>query len=87
MLAFKPLFLKHLWDKILTESQTSIMGCATPLVQLIARGSPLSDDETRRVVHLLAVFCSMFTLFLTTLHDSEFYGEQSGNTFLTIHLR
>lgn len=78
MLAFKPAFLRQLWEVVAAVSQTSVFGYSTPLIQLIARGSPLSSDETHRVVPLLAVFCALFTLLLTTLHDSEFYGDQPG---------
>lgn len=78
MLAFKPTFLRHLWSAIQRVSQTSVFGSATPLVNIISRGIPMTSEEAERVVPLLIVFCSLFSLLIATLHDSEFYGDDNG---------
>ncbi|XP_067007893.2 ubiquitin-protein ligase E3C [Anabrus simplex] len=77
MLAFKPTFLRHLWTAILSVSQTSLFGSATPLLQVIARGIPMIPADSERIVPLLAVFCSLFSLLIVTLHDAEFYADET----------
>lgn len=76
-LAFKPVFLKHLWTSLLSVCQISLFGGATPLLQIISRGIALTAEDTDRIVPLLAVFCSLFSLLIATLHDTEFFLEQS----------
>jgi len=77
MLAFKPAFLRHLWTAILSVCQTSLFGSATPLLQVISRGIAMSHEDSDRIVPLLAVFCSLFSLLIATLHDSEFYADDN----------
>ncbi|KYM98999.1 PREDICTED: ubiquitin-protein ligase E3C [Cyphomyrmex costatus] len=79
MLAFKPVFLKHLWISLASIRQTSLFGggTATSLLQIISRGIALSTEDTDRIVPLLAVFCSLFSLLIATLHDTEFFLEQT----------
>lgn len=48
----------------------------TPLLQVMARGSPLAPYERDTLVPLLATFCATLTAVLSTLHDSEFLGQQ-----------
>ncbi|GAB1868523.1 HECT-type E3 ubiquitin transferase [Camponotus japonicus] len=83
MLAFKPMFLKHLWTNLTSIRQTSLFGgsgaAATPLLQIISRGIALSAEDTERIVPLLAVFCSLFSLLIATLHDTEFFLEQNNS--------
>ncbi|XP_001607965.1 ubiquitin-protein ligase E3C [Nasonia vitripennis] len=78
MLAFKPAFLRQLWGTLLTVSQTSLFGGSTPYLHIISRGIALSAEDTSRIVPLLAVFCSLFSLLIATLHDTEFFIEPSG---------
>ncbi|XP_011496921.1 PREDICTED: ubiquitin-protein ligase E3C [Ceratosolen solmsi marchali] len=78
MLAFKPTFLRQLWSNLLTVSQTSLFGGSTPYLHIISRGIALSAEDTTRIVPLLAVFCSLFSLLIATLHDTEFFIEPSG---------
>jgi ubiquitin-protein ligase E3 C len=83
MLAFKPTFLRHLWTAILSVCQTSLFGSATPLLHVISRGIPMSPEDSDRIVPLLAVFCSLFSLLIATLHDSEFYADDNhGGKFI-----
>jgi len=77
MLAFKPMFLKHLWTSLVSVRQTSLFGGATPLLQIISRGIALSAEDTEKIVPLLAVFCSLFSLLIATLHDTEFFLDQT----------
>ena len=78
MLAFKPAFLRQLWSNLLAVSQTSLFGGSTPYLHIISRGIALSAEETSKIVPLLAVFCSLFSLLIATLHDTEFFIEPSG---------
>lgn len=77
MLAFKPEFLKYLWIALLSVHQTSVFGGAAPLLQVISRGIPLSAEDSKKIVPLLDVFCSLFSLLIATLHDSEFFIQES----------
>lgn len=77
MLAFKPTFIRHLWSAVQRVSQTSVFGCSTPLINIISRGIPMTSEEAEKIVPLLAVFCSLFSLFIATLHDSEFHGDEN----------
>ncbi|XP_071542676.1 ubiquitin-protein ligase E3C [Panulirus ornatus] len=47
-----------------------------PLLQVLARGSPLAPHERDTLVPLLATFCATLTAVLSTLHDSEFLRDQ-----------
>ncbi|KAK8733062.1 hypothetical protein OTU49_006739, partial [Cherax quadricarinatus] len=47
-----------------------------PLLQVLARGSPLAPYERDTLVPLLATFCATLTAVLSTLHDSELLGDQ-----------
>ncbi|KAL7306120.1 hypothetical protein TKK_0001569 [Trichogramma kaykai] len=78
MLAFKPNFLRQLWSNLLTISQTSLFGGSTPYLHIISRGIALSAEDTKKVLPLLAVFCSLFSLLIATLHDNEFFIEPNG---------
>ncbi|XP_053982366.1 ubiquitin-protein ligase E3C [Hylaeus anthracinus] len=75
MLAFKPVFLKNLWTVLLSVCQMSLFGGATPLLQIMSQGLSLSSEDTKKIVPLLAVFCSLFSLLIATLHDTEFFIE------------
>ena len=57
----------------------------TPLLQVLARGSPLAPYERDTLVPLLATFCATLTAVLSTLHDAEFLG-QSGKVFFSFIL-
>jgi len=77
MLALKPAFLRDVWSATLAAAQTSLFGEATPLLNVIARGCPTTPEDSAKIVPLLAVFCSLFTLLIITLHDAEFYPDSS----------
>ncbi|KAH0553850.1 ubiquitin-protein ligase E3C [Cotesia glomerata] len=64
MLAFKPVFLRRLWATMLSTP---------PLLQMISRGIPPSIENTKKVAPMVAVFCSLFSLLIATLHDNEFF--------------
>jgi hypothetical protein len=37
----------------------------------------MSPEDSDRIIPLLAVFCSLFSLLIATLHDSEFYADDN----------
>lgn len=76
LLALRPKLLQQLWTAILNTSQTSLFGSPTPLLNVIARGIAMTEEETERIVPQLATFCSLFSLLIATLHDAEFYNEE-----------
>ncbi|KAF7992978.1 hypothetical protein HCN44_005759 [Aphidius gifuensis] len=83
MLAFKPTFLRRLWTTLITTCQTSIFGgTSTPLVQIMSRGIAPTIEDSKNIVSLLAVFCSLFSLLIATLHDAEFFIEFKDNTMI-----
>ncbi|XP_033208401.1 ubiquitin-protein ligase E3C [Belonocnema kinseyi] len=77
MLAFKPVFLRELWNTLLSLNQISPFGGSTPLLHILSRGIALSPDDAKKIIPLLAVFCSLFSLLIATLHDTEFFVDGS----------
>ncbi|VVC25277.1 Hypothetical protein CINCED_3A008949 [Cinara cedri] len=74
-LALKAEVLQHLWKTILKTEQQSLFGpslVTTSLVTVISRGGTLAPSDFDRIVPLLATFCSLFSLLISTLHDAEF---------------
>ncbi|KAK0087468.1 hypothetical protein PV325_000909 [Microctonus aethiopoides] len=67
MLAFKPTFLRRLWSALLSPRCN---------MQLILRGIAPNYEDSMRIAPLLSVFCSLFSLLIATLHDSEFFVEE-----------
>lgn len=88
LLALRPSFLRAVWSAVLAVTQTSIFGEATPLLNVIARGVQTTPDDSVKIVPLLAVFCSLYTMLLITLHDAEFYSDQISGKIekLSIHV-
>ncbi|XP_015109716.1 ubiquitin-protein ligase E3C [Diachasma alloeum] len=81
MLAFKPEFVRRLWTALITTKQTSIFGGgSTPLVQIMSRGIAPTAEDSKNIASLIAVFCSLFSLLIATLHDSEFFTESKENS-------
>lgn len=81
MLAFKPEFVRRLWTALITTKQTSIFGGgSTPLVQIMSRGIAPTAEDSKNIASLIAVFCSLFSLLIATLHDSEFFTEDRENS-------
>lgn len=76
LLALRPSFLRAVWSSVTAAAQTSIFGEATPLLNFIARGVQTAPEDSVKIVPLLAVFCSLYTMLLITLHDAEFYSDE-----------
>ncbi|XP_072172763.1 ubiquitin-protein ligase E3C-like [Diadema setosum] len=76
-LAINKAFIRHLWSTLRTVSSISVTGTHIPLLQTISRGIDLPTSDINRIIPLLSVFCSLFGHLLVSLHDSEFYGEDS----------
>lgn len=80
-LALKAEFLQHLWKTILRTEQESLFGLVTTsLVTVISRGTNLAPGDFDRIVPLLATFCSLFSLLISTLHDAEFNKAVGNNS-------
>ena len=47
-------------------------------LQQLARGGSLPHPAGMMLVEQLTTFCLLFTLYLSTLHDAEFYHEMKG---------
>ena len=47
-------------------------------LQQLARGGSLPPHAGMTLVEQLTTFCLLFTLYLSTLHDAEFYHEMKG---------
>ena len=60
----------------------SIYSSERTLLKMLAAGMSNVHQET--IVPLISVFCSLFTYSLLSLHDSEFYGDASGDFFKSI---
>ncbi|MGH0129301.1 UNVERIFIED_CONTAM: hypothetical protein FKN15_004780 [Acipenser sinensis] len=51
-----------------------ITGSMVPLLQVISRGSPMSPEDSNRLIPLFYLFSSLFSHSLISIHDSEFFG-------------
>ncbi|XP_045693706.1 ubiquitin-protein ligase E3C isoform X3 [Phyllostomus hastatus] len=74
-LAFNARFLRHLWVLISSMTTRMITGSAVPLLQVISRGSPMSLEDSSRIVPLFYLFSSLFSHSLISIHDNEFFGD------------
>ncbi|MGH0162181.1 UNVERIFIED_CONTAM: hypothetical protein FKN15_054862 [Acipenser sinensis] len=45
-----------------------------PLLHVISRGSPMSPEDSNRLIPLFYLFSSLFSHSLISIHDSEFFG-------------
>ncbi|XP_058879300.1 ubiquitin-protein ligase E3C-like [Acipenser ruthenus] len=73
-LAFNARFLRHLWHLITSMTTKMITGSMVPLLQVISRGSPMSPEDSNRLIPLFYLFSSLFSHSLISIHDSEFFG-------------
>ncbi|XP_054430760.1 ubiquitin-protein ligase E3C [Pteronotus mesoamericanus] len=74
-LAFNARFLRHLWVLISSMTTRMITGSAVPLLQVVCRGSPLSPEDSGRIIPLFYLFSSLFSHSLISIHDNEFFGD------------
>ncbi|XP_065569071.1 ubiquitin-protein ligase E3C-like isoform X2 [Artemia franciscana] len=66
--------LRHLWLEALDAKRDSVFGSEIPLIQLLMRGIFPSLAECEKIVPRINVFCSLFSWYLFTVHDEEFFG-------------
>ncbi|CAH2236380.1 jg10760 [Pararge aegeria aegeria] len=86
-LAFKPIFLRDLWQWLSNMShESSFGGSATPLLSALSRGmgSDTSVIGVHKLLAPLAVFCALFSLLIGTLHDTEFFRDTEGDEKMII---
>ncbi|KAI0217696.1 Ubiquitin-protein ligase E3C [Lamellibrachia satsuma] len=76
-LAFNPFFLRQLWHTCISVTRRGVTGTEVALLQLISRASVMMKEERNRIVPLLSLFCSLFSHSLLSLHDAEFYGDNT----------
>ncbi|XP_072432313.1 ubiquitin-protein ligase E3C [Chiloscyllium punctatum] len=76
-LAFNARFMRHLWNLITSVTTKMITGSMVSLLQLISRGSPMSLEDSHRIIPLFYLFSSLFSHSLISVHDNEFFGEQT----------
>ncbi|XP_073533789.1 ubiquitin-protein ligase E3C [Phyllobates terribilis] len=74
-LAFNARFLRHLWYLISSMTTKMITGSMVPLLQVISRGSPMSLEDSNRIIPLFYLFSSLFSHSLISIHDNEFFGD------------
>ncbi|CAG9581613.1 unnamed protein product [Danaus chrysippus] len=86
-LAFKPIFLRGLWQWLSSMShESSFGGSSTPLLSALSRGmgAETSVIGVHRLLAPLAVFCELFSLLIGTLHDTEFFTDTDGDEKMSI---
>ena len=76
-LAFRPAFLRQLWEIVRCTTQPSLFGAPISLLSVIARGIKMSGTERDEIAPPLAVFSALFRYLLVTVHDTEFYSSSS----------
>ncbi|XP_066537591.1 ubiquitin-protein ligase E3C [Hoplias malabaricus] len=74
-LAFNARFLRHLWHLITSMRTKMITGSLVSLLQLMSRGSPMSPEDSNRIIPLFYLFSSLFSHSLISIHDTEFFGD------------
>uniref|UniRef100_A0A5G2Q932 HECT-type E3 ubiquitin transferase n=1 Tax=Sus scrofa TaxID=9823 RepID=A0A5G2Q932_PIG len=74
-LAFNARFLRHLWFLISSMTTRMITGSVVPLLQVMSRGSPMSFEDSSRIIPLFYLFSSLFSHSLISIHDNEFFGD------------
>ncbi|XP_006002235.1 ubiquitin-protein ligase E3C isoform X2 [Latimeria chalumnae] len=74
-LAFNARFLRHVWVLITSMTTKMITGSMVPLLQVISRGSPMSLEDSNRIIPLFYLFSSLFSHSLISVHDNEFFGD------------
>uniref|UniRef100_A0A452UEY5 Ubiquitin-protein ligase E3C n=1 Tax=Ursus maritimus TaxID=29073 RepID=A0A452UEY5_URSMA len=74
-LAFNARFLRHLWFLISSMTTRMTTGSMVPLLQVISRGSPMSLEDSSRIIPLFYLFSSLFSHSLISIHDNEFFGD------------
>lgn len=62
-----------------SHSFCSTSSHSAPALQYLSRGGQLPSSEGTALVERLGTFSTLFSLYLSTLHDAEFYGETSGS--------
>lgn len=85
-LALNSQFLRKLWLIITTKEQRTIFGSPASYVNMISRGIELQPNDVQEIVPLLTSFCSLLMLLITTLHDNEFYNDDSGKSIYDLFI-
>lgn len=83
-LALTSQFLRKLWYVITTKEQQTMFGSAATYVNIISRGIELPPVDVQVIVPMFTTFCSLLILLITTLHDNEFYNDDSSNSPVTL---
>ncbi|KAB1275898.1 Ubiquitin-protein ligase E3C [Camelus dromedarius] len=68
----------HALDAALEEGMLRQLGAGesmVPLLQVISRGSPMSFEDSSRIIPLFYLFSSLFSHSLISIHDNEFFGD------------
>ncbi|CAH1772399.1 unnamed protein product [Owenia fusiformis] len=78
-LAYNSQLVQYMWKCCTAVSSLSITKKRVPLLQQLSRGLEISRENLDQIVSLLATFCSLFSHSITTLHDSEFHGDEGGS--------
>ena len=52
-----------------------VLRSTVPLLQVISRGSPMSLEDSGRIIPLFYLFSSLFSHSLISIHDNEFFGD------------
>ena len=76
-LAYKPSFLRSLWHTIVRASISTVTGGQTSLLNVLSRGLDPGKKELASFIPLLSMFCSLFSYSLVSLHDADFFGDDT----------
>ncbi|KAF4798867.1 Ubiquitin-protein ligase E3C [Turdus rufiventris] len=58
-----------------STAKISFLRSMVPLLQVISRGSPMSLEDSSRIIPLFYLFSSLFSHSLISIHDNEFFGD------------
>ncbi|GAB1289498.1 Ubiquitin-protein ligase E3C [Apodemus speciosus] len=68
---FEAPLVSHLFNDNTDDHRMSMV----PLLQVISRGSPMSFEDSSRIIPLFYLFSSLFSHSLISIHDNEFFGD------------
>ncbi len=74
----------HIPARLLSFPSVCPGSSMVPLLQLISRGSPMSFEDSNRIIPLFYLFSSLFSHSLISVHDSEFFGHEMEGTVVDL---
>ncbi|ROK23453.1 Ubiquitin-protein ligase E3C [Anabarilius grahami] len=69
--------LTLVWRDSASEDIFTMMASICHTLMVMSRGSPMSPEDSNRIIPLFYLFSSLFSHSLISVHDSEFFGSSA----------